>query len=53
MTKILAKCADRFFNFSLQGAFLSVGALDQDQKAAGQKFFIKRANEAARPVNTT
>ena len=30
--------------------FSGVGALDQDQKAAGRKFFMKRANGLARPI---
>ena len=42
-----------FFIFSLRDAFSGVGELDQDQEAAGQKFFIKRAKGVARPVNRT
>ena len=37
--------------FFTGGAFLGVWELDHDQKAAGQKFFIKRANRTMCPVN--
>ena len=44
MTGVLAGHVVRYFNFSLRGAFSGVGVLDQNQKTAGKKFFIKRVN---------
>ena len=50
ITGVSAGCEVRFLNFSLRGTFTGVGALYQDQKAAGRKFFIKRASRAVRLI---
>ena len=47
MTGVLTGYAAKFCNFSLDGGFLDVEVLDQNQKAVGWKFFTKRTNRVA------
>ena len=49
VTGVLEGHSALFFNFSLHECIFWIS---QDQKAAGWKFFIERAKEAACPINS-